>query len=169
MVEAIFGVGAILGARAGVEAKGNGRIGIGIGVARVDNRLRFFNPHRTADQFFGHCHQARMGEIVEHGGITLHDMGEVNVVRFVDRGARIAHDRAGWITRGDYVALEFLQRLAQRTNLIFGQRLFNDHIAINVEMIALGGGQRGKGPLKAVGHTVRLHIILLQCDQVRRT
>ena len=47
--EAVFGVGALVGSRAGVEAVARHRRKIRVGVAAVDDGFGFLQPHAAAD------------------------------------------------------------------------------------------------------------------------
>ena len=86
-----------------------------------------------------------MGQVVADGGVGFEDVGEVQIVRPMGREAAVADDGSGRIGGGEEVALEALHSFEQAAGFVRGEGVFDDDVAIDVEMVALGGGEGGEG------------------------
>ena len=82
-----------------------------------------------------------MGQVGEDCGIGFENVGEVQMVRLIGREAAVTDDGCGRVGCGQEVALEALHGFEQASDFVSGQGIFDDDIAVDFEVVALGWSQ----------------------------
>ena len=132
-------------------------------LAAIDRGLGFRNLRRISQYFFAHPHKAPVSGIFQKYRIRLEEMVEVMEMPNSSLVHHAVSDRlpAPRVVPGVELSLELVQSVEYEPHLVFVKDIFHNHVAVNLQVPALGWRQCEERRFHSGGIQLDLHLYFL--------